>query len=230
LGFAVPSLVEAQSRTIIDLGTLFGYDTEATGINAAGQVVGFSYLGNFTAATHAFLYTPATQLQPGTLKDLETLGGSVSSALGINDSGQVVGFSNLSDSCGVLPSLNSCYHAFLYTPATQSQPATMKDLGTLGGSFSAAAAINDSGQVVSYSVTSNGATHAFFYSGATMMDLGTLGGPESRAYGINAAGQIVGESYTSANTEHAFLYTPATQSQAATMTDLGTLGGPGSYA
>jgi probable HAF family extracellular repeat protein len=68
---------------------------------------------------------------------------------------------------------------------------TMTDLGTLGGNFSTASAINRWGTVVGYSTTAAGATHGFYWNG-TMHDLGTLGGDFSRAVDINDVGQIAG--------------------------------------
>src|SRR5262245_5331753 len=66
--------------------------------------------------------------------DLGTLGGT-SEALAINDSGQIVG--------GSLIGPQGPEHAFSWTPA-----GGMIDLGTLGGNFARAYAVNASGQVV----------------------------------------------------------------------------------
>jgi probable HAF family extracellular repeat protein len=99
-----------------------------------------------------------------TIQDLGALPGhTVSQAFDVNDSGEVVGQSFPSS-----PFENP--YAFLYSSGQ------MKDLGTLGGNFSAARGINASGEVVGQSATSSGAPHAFLYSGTQMQDLGTLGG------------------------------------------------------
>lgn len=66
------------------IGTLGGIDSEATAMNDANQVVGFSRVASNTAS-HAFLYSD------GTMIDLGTLGGQNSTAVGINSLGQVVG-------------------------------------------------------------------------------------------------------------------------------------------
>jgi probable HAF family extracellular repeat protein len=94
-------------------------------------------------------------------------------------------------------------------------------LGTLGGSFSEAFAINSAGQVVGQAATVGDADqHAFLFGSAAMLDLGTLGGSFSVAQGVNASGQVVGSSQTSGNTtERAFLV------HGGVMRDLGTLGG-----
>jgi len=72
----------------------------------------------------------------------------------------------------------------------------ISDLGTLGGTFSIATGVNDLGQVVGYSATADGATHAFLWQSGTMTDLGTLraAAGESHATGINRLGQVVGYS------------------------------------
>src|SRR5579872_6379295 len=112
--------------------------------------------------------------------DLGTLGGTQSSAVAINASGQVVGTSTLAD---------SSTHAFSWTKL-----GGMLDLGTLGGVQSVPTAVSATGQVVGNSITATGATHAFSWTQATgMLDLGNLpGGTDSFALAVNASGQVVG--------------------------------------
>lgn len=146
-----------------------------------------------------------------TARDLGTLGGGENSAYGINESGQVVGYSTLSGDLR--------RHAYLYSGGT------MRDLGTLASLHSYAYAINKAGQVVGMSYNNYSQLRAVVYGGGGITDLGTLGGGQSAAYGINNSGQIVGWSETSGGTNsHAFLYS------AGTMVDLGTFGGTGSQA
>ncbi len=71
----------------------------------------------------------------------------------------------------------------------------MTDLGTLGGSTSSAAGVNDAGDVVGYSTTSVGELHAFRWRDGVMTDLGTTADSTlSIAYAINNRGQVVGQS------------------------------------
>ncbi len=157
-----------------------------------------------------------------TITNLGTLGGKTSIATAINDSGQVVGYSDIA-----IGSYEE--RAFLY------DGGTMTGLGTLGGYYSRASGINNSGQVVGVSWLAPGSDtrHAFLYDGSTMTDLGTFGGAgswgfdstNSWAFDINDSGQIVGRCrLTPSSSTHAFLY------DGSTMTDLGTLGGDHSEA
>jgi len=99
------------------------------------------------------------------------------------------------------------------------------DLGTLGGSFVFASAINNRGEVIGHSTTNGtAAMHAFIYSNGALKDLGTLGGTNSYGYAINDSGQAVGAAYLSNGQSHGFLYSNGV------MSDLGTLGGTGSDA
>ncbi|RYZ49775.1 MAG: hypothetical protein EOP07_23980, partial [Proteobacteria bacterium] len=78
--------------------------------------------------------------------------------------------------------------------------AAVKDLGTLGGSYSFARDINQSGQVTGESTTAKGETHAFIWKGAELIDLGTWKTHKfSMANGMNNLGQVVGYSRTSTN-------------------------------
>jgi len=180
-----------DSTGVHDLGTLGGWCcSAATGINAGGQVVGFSTNG--VTATHAFLYDGTFMRD---LHDLVTFGGCCTVANGINASGQVVGESYLSGNIGS--------RAFLY------DGTGTRDLGTLGGTHTQATGINASGQVVGYGeISGDNNTHAFFHNGTVMLDLGTLtldGFGISRGFGINARGHVVGDSYTISG-YHGFLY------------------------
>ncbi|MCK6372540.1 MAG: PEP-CTERM sorting domain-containing protein [Zoogloea sp.] len=240
--------VAAPSYSVIDLGTLGGFDSRAYAINSSGQVAGYANTSN--GEYHPFVFSA------GVMTARIALGGA-GGAFSINDSGQIAGESYGSgftggraflDSAGVTTNLgtlggsgvseafginssgqvvggasythpNLDYHAFLYSGGT------MTDLGTLGGTTSTARAINDSGQIVGWSTTSTNTTQAFFFNAGVMNDIGTLGGTFSRAVSINASGQAVGSSSINGDTEiHAFFYANDK------MTDLGSLGGTQSEA
>ncbi len=95
----------------------------------------------------------------------------------------------------------------LCAPSAFAGPVLLYDYGTLGGTSAYATAINASGQVVGYSTTASGATHAFLLSAGHMTDLGTLGGAASYAEAINDNGTVVGYSNTTGSTNnHAFTW------------------------
>lgn len=85
-----------------------------------------------------------------------------------------------------------------------------RELGTLGGAYSQASAVNASGWVVGKADLSATETHAFLYDGTRLRDLGTLGGRNSRATAINARGQVVGVSETASGERVAFLWSAET--------------------
>jgi probable HAF family extracellular repeat protein len=108
----------------------------------------------------------------------------------------------------VLLSAVALFISFGTKQASAADPTsyTVTNLGHLGGGSSNANDVNDKGQVVGQSYTSNNEGRAFLYKNGQMINLGTLGGAYSAAYGINNNGQIVGVSYTSNNEQHAFLW------------------------
>src|SRR5262245_17966926 len=75
---------------VVDLGTLGGASSEATGLNNSGEVVGWSR--DETGAARAFLYRDGAMVNLGTLP-----GGSASFATAINDLGQVVGYGGINE-------------------------------------------------------------------------------------------------------------------------------------
>jgi len=101
----------------------------------------------------------------------------------------------------------------------QAQLYNITDLGTLGGPTSTAWGLNNHGQIVGWSDTTNGQSHGFVWSSGQMRDLGTFGGTNSYAHGINEHGFVVGSAANSNNVSRAFLY------DTTNMLDLGTLGG-----
>ena len=161
-----------------DIGSLGSNSARATGINAAGDVVGSSFLPDFSAF-RAFLY------RDGVMRDLGTLGGPSSSAAAINDAGQVAGTSFIDD---------DIEHAFLYSDGV------LRDIGSLGGALTQARGLNEAGMVVGLSTYADDVpgidfSSAFLYREGTMFDLNLLVDRPGvwtllDAVGINDAGQI----------------------------------------
>lgn len=80
----------------------------------------------------------------------------------------------------------------------ESLSFSITDLGTLGGGYSSAYAINNFGQVTGVSQAADHfEEHAFLYDSSTMLDLGTLGHIGSYGFDINDSGHVTGYSLTS---------------------------------
>ena len=131
-------------------------------------------------------------------------------ASAINNAGQMAGFMRVPGGA----------HAFLYTDGD------VRDLRTLGGTYSLVSGMSDNGMVTGYSALAlDRSSNAFIYANGTMRDLGTLpGGSTSGAASINNFGQVAGAADTGTNERHAVL------ADSRGMRDLGTLGGKHSSA
>ncbi len=218
----------------------------ALGINAAGDVVGYTEGYD----VHAFLYSYAT----GAVSDLGSLGGNRSVARAVNEGRQVTGVAN--------DAANE-YKAFVVSPdqpmtalpgesaQVGSQGFAIDPAGRVAGVVESASGqlpvifvdgtlknlaepadsklpplctaygLNPNGDAVGVAKPFGGPARAFFYSMSQSLftDLGTLGGKSSQAFALNRGGSIVGDAETNEGKVHAFLYTGGK------MSDLGTLVG-----
>lgn len=182
--------------------------SNAWDINVLGQIVGH-YLDD-SYDMHAALWEKADGVW--VLRDL----GKYYDAIGINDSGQIVGSCDTSDG----------KYAILWERSESGWAVQI--LPSLGGLYSMANDINALGQIVGWSFTETWERHAVLWekSGTewVVQKLPTLGGEFSwGAEGINDVGQIVGTSSTASVDERAALWEKVDGEWVAK--DLGTLGG-----
>ena len=184
-------------------------DGEANAINDEGQAVGYS--GTCTVANHAVLW------ENGAVSPLPDLG-TGGFAFGINNQSEIVGDVTSSD--------GTTFYAALWPNST-----TIKNLGTLPGSFAAiASGINSNGQVVGSTLDSTFSfNHAFIWQNDVMTDLSTLFPASSNLYPtmanqINERGQIAGMATVVSGPHmgetHAFLATPINQSTGLSVADV----------
>lgn len=233
--------------TLADLGALPGANWSSPNwISGNGLIAGISENGQNDPLTalpegHGILW------RNGAITDVGTLpGGYESFAWGVNNHGQVVGFST-----NGTPDPYSYYYGQIlgFSGGTQSraflwdEQKGIQDLGTLGGPDAWAALVNEKGQITGISLTSftpnpdNGATCApnvppqdpFVWERSTgMIDVGSFGGTCGAPQAMNDRGQVVGGSYLAGNAVvHAFLWDKSGHPR---LKDLGTLGGDNSVA
>jgi probable HAF family extracellular repeat protein len=203
---------------------VWNYQNRANDINNAGQIAGE------TGPLYLLLIGHGALSTNGVVADLGTLSGSdpsdpnfwhhCSAANGVNDRGQVVGWSNTGSAPQIF-CLADNIHAVLWS---NTKKIKIQDLGTLpGDTASLAMKINLLGQIIgnsgTASVDENGVVQVtgrpFVWSSRTgMRDLNTLirtnsGWVLHSVSDINVWGQIVGTGTLNGET-HGFLLTPRT--------------------
>lgn len=209
---------------------------------AAGLVVATTLLAGGSAA----------RAQNYSVVDLGTLGGPLSGAFGLNDFGQVAGFSALPNAdlhgfqydgglTEVSPLVGQTQSHAFDVNSTGQVVAASYDLGEMqshglmwqnGATTNlgdiAPRGLNDAGTVVGYvSVMESGfgwVDHAALWQTGTLFDLGTLGGHFSYGYAVDNSERVVGMSFNAAGAPRAALW------MAGVPYDLGTLGGAKSHA
>jgi len=170
-----------QAGTMRDLGTLGGSDSFAFVINENEQIAGISFTNSTPNPTSGIPTVDPFLWDGGTMIDLGTFGGSFGGVGGLNNRGQVAGFSFIAGDLAT--------HAYIW------ERGVLADLGTLGGDNSAAGWINNAGQASGTADLADGTHHAFIWWNGKMTDLGTVGDdPCSNGGYINASGQMTGTS------------------------------------
>ena len=207
-----PTVPNGTTGTKYDLGFFSG---DPVRINSYGQIAS-SHLINSETILAPFFWTPTTK--SGTTGKRTTLVGPGGEqwgfAYGINNSGQVIGWSAV-DATHL--DIGKPSHAFLWTPTTSNgTTGSVIDIGKLPGDVGARPfALNNVGQVVGLSFASpkQSDIHAFVWDTVHgMRDLNTLIPANANilvanTWGINDQGQIACIAYRN-GVAHSALLTP----------------------
>ncbi len=177
-----------QNGAMHDIGTLGGPDAVGLYINDRGHVGGASFTSDIPDPDTGMPPVEPFLWDGRKMRDLGTLGGAYGQVLGLNNRDQVIGDSSTADTPGACLIADLGCHAFLW------ERGVLKDLGTLGGTFSIPIVVNEKGDVVGAANTSNDETvRAVRWRNGAIHDLGGVeGDPCSWAWGQNNKGQIVG--------------------------------------
>jgi probable HAF family extracellular repeat protein len=184
-----------EDGKMVDLGSLGGTVSWATGLNNRGQVIGAMTVAGDTG-WHPFLWSH------GKLEDLGTLGFDCGNATAINDAGEVVGV--------------ACATTTVFL-ATLWRDGVLTNLGTVtGDTCSESYGINSQGQVVGESGDCNHILlgHAWLWENdGPLIDLNTLIPPGSgiqltHSVSINDRGEISGDGVLPTGDHHAFVLIP----------------------
>jgi probable HAF family extracellular repeat protein len=163
---------------VTNISTLGSNVSVATAINGSAEIVGWNFFySNPNFDPQAFLYSNGHM----TSINSPSIFPSGTEALGINDSGEVVGTGYISD---------SNFHAFLYSGGK------MTDLGPRGAVQASAIAINNSGQIIGGYYLTSGAVGEFLITNGKLTTLPVPAGSYAvTAFAINDIGDIVGTIY-----------------------------------
>jgi probable HAF family extracellular repeat protein len=163
---------------VTNISTLGSNVSVATAINGSAEIVGWNFFySNPNFDPQAFLYSNGRM----TSINSPSVFPSGTEALGINDSGEVVGTGYISD---------SNFHAFLYSGGK------ITDLGPRGAVQASAIAINNSGQIIGGYYLTSGAVGEFLITNGKMTTLPVPTGSYAvSAFAINDIGDIVGTMY-----------------------------------
>ncbi len=229
--------IAAYAYTITELAPPGQNDTEATAINASGQVI--INTDDVGPGTHPTYYN-------GTYHALSSVASNGDTLRSISSSGVAVGYSynSIGNSVATFVNTGSSSTLSLLTPLSsgaQSAAYAVNTVGTIVGDStsggvpkavtwsgtsaspslislpsgswdntgsSIAQGVNATGTIVGQATATNGNTDAFVDVSGTISDISPSTGVTSVVEAINSAGSVVGNSVDADGNALAFLYTP----------------------
>lgn len=222
----------ASNGNIVNLGNDPAGISLGIGINANGQIAGYTSVSSGYITIYSFRTTATGSVTDGTATDFGSQAGtSTVEATGINDAGQITGYHGQQSSAGT-------FLTAFRTSVNGAANLTVTDLGALDvNGVSRGFAINATGQVTGDSAPPNGNPRAFrttangTLTDGSATDLGVLPGTlQSTGTAINSSGQVAGTAIDANGGAHAFRTTATGTLADGTALDLGSLGGGASRA